>query len=96
MWTRGHACWLCETQVELFIGNLSEQWEDDTAFHAAMQEYGTVERMAVIRNPEGVSKARPPPPLIAHARACASAKCWCLAVLRLDASWCISIHLPDN
>ncbi|KAK9788864.1 hypothetical protein WJX73_005048 [Symbiochloris irregularis] len=43
-------------QVELFIGNLTEQWEEEQACMEAMKEFGTVERLAMICNPDGVSK----------------------------------------
>ena len=42
--------------MELFVGNLTEKWEQEEDFTKAMKEFGVVERLAIIRNPDGESK----------------------------------------
>ncbi len=43
-------------QVMLFVGNLTEEWEDDATFKEQMSKYGTLVRCFVVRNWEGHSK----------------------------------------
>ena len=43
-------------QVQLFIGNLTPEWTDDSEFYSGMEQYGSVERAFVVRNVEGESK----------------------------------------
>lgn len=45
-------------QVQLFIGNLTPEWTDDSEFYSGMEQYGSVERAFVMRNIEGASKVR--------------------------------------
>lgn len=43
-------------QVQLYIGNLAQEWQEDAAFIEAMSKYGTLERAFVMRNAAGLSK----------------------------------------
>ena len=43
-------------QVQLFIGNLTPEWTNDSEFYSGMEQYGSVERAFVMRNIEGASK----------------------------------------
>lgn len=43
-------------QVQLYIGNLSSEWQEDLPFVTAMSAYGTLERCFVMRNAQGESK----------------------------------------
>ena len=43
-------------QVQLFIGNITEEWSDDASLRRKMEEYGPVERCLVMHNHEGKSK----------------------------------------
>lgn len=45
-------------QVQLYIGNLSAEWQEDTAFVEAMSKYGSLERAFVVRNAAGLSKVQ--------------------------------------
>ncbi len=45
-------------QVQLYIGNLSSEWQDDEAFVNAMSAYGELERCFVMRNADGLSKVQ--------------------------------------
>ena len=51
-----HIKWLPLLQVQLYIGNLSPDWQEDLAFVNAMSEYGSLERAYVMRNSAGLSK----------------------------------------
>lgn len=51
-------------QVQLYIGNLSPDWQEDDAFEKAMATYGPLERAFVVRNADGLSKVRKPVSLI--------------------------------
>lgn len=46
----------CSIQVQLYIGNLSREWQVDSAFVDAMEKYGRLERAFVMRNSAGMSK----------------------------------------
>ena len=43
-------------QVQLFIGNITEEWSDDASLRHKMEEYGPVERCLVMHNHQGKSK----------------------------------------
>lgn len=43
-------------QVQLFIGNITEEWSTDTSLRAKMEEYGPVERCLVMRSYKGQNK----------------------------------------
>ncbi len=43
-------------QVTLFIGNLSKDWTDKARLRSDMGAHGRIERAAVMRNAQGVSK----------------------------------------
>lgn len=43
-------------QVTLFIGNLSKEWTDEARLRSDMGAHGRIERAAVMRNAQGVSK----------------------------------------
>lgn len=43
-------------QVQLYIGNLSPEWQQDEAFEKAMATYGPLERVFIVKNAEGHSK----------------------------------------
>ena len=42
--------------MQLYIGNLSPEWQEDEAFIKAMESYGKLERAFVMRNAAGLSK----------------------------------------
>lgn len=44
--------------MQLYIGNLSPEWQEDIAFVEAMAQYGSLERAYVMRNAAGLSKVR--------------------------------------
>jgi hypothetical protein len=46
-------------QVQLYIGNLSPEWQEDEALVTAMSAYGDLERCYVMRNAAGLSKVQP-------------------------------------
>ena len=46
-------------QVELFVANLTPEWEAPGTFRTAMDAQGEVVRCFIMRNPEGQSKVRP-------------------------------------
>lgn len=50
-------------QVQLYIGNLSPEWQEDTAFATAMSQYGALERAYVMRNAKGLSKVAAASPI---------------------------------
>lgn len=43
-------------QVQLFIGNITEEWSTDVSLRAKMEEYGPVERCMVMRSHKGQNK----------------------------------------
>ena len=43
-------------QVQLFIGNITEEWSTDASLRAKMEEYGPVERCLVMRSYKGHNK----------------------------------------
>ncbi|KAL3159657.1 hypothetical protein ABBQ38_010066 [Trebouxia sp. C0009 RCD-2024] len=43
-------------QVQLFIGNITEEWSDDVSLRRKMEEYGPVERCLVVHNHKGQTK----------------------------------------
>lgn len=43
-------------QVQLFIGNITEEWSDDVSLRKKMEEYGPVERCLVVHNHKGQTK----------------------------------------
>ena len=43
-------------QVQLFIGNITEEWSTDAKLRAKMEDYGPVERCMVMRNHNGQNK----------------------------------------
>ena len=43
-------------QVQLFIGNITEEWSSDASLRAKMEEYGPVERCLVMHNHKGQNK----------------------------------------
>lgn len=43
-------------QVQLFIGNITEEWSDDVSLREKMEEYGPVERCLVVHNHKGQTK----------------------------------------
>lgn len=47
-------------QVQLFVGNLTEELEDDNTFVKEMEAYGETVRCFVMRNPAGESKVSSP------------------------------------
>ena len=46
-------------QVQLFIGNITEEWSDDVSLRKKMEEYGPVERCLVVHNHKGQTKVTP-------------------------------------
>ena len=42
--------------MQLYIGNLSPDWQQDAAFEKAMSTYGAIERVFIVRNARGLSK----------------------------------------
>lgn len=45
-------------QVQLFIGNITEEWSDDVSLRNKMEEYGPVERCLVMHNHKGQNKVK--------------------------------------
>lgn len=45
-------------QVQLYVGNLTKEWQDDAVFWTEMETYGPVERCFNLRNAAGESKVR--------------------------------------
>jgi len=45
-------------QVQLFIGNITEEWSDDVSLRNKMEEYGPVERCLVVHNHKGQNKVK--------------------------------------
>ena len=43
-------------QVQLFIGNITEEWSTDASLRAKMEEYGPVERCLVMQSYKGQNK----------------------------------------
>ncbi|KAK9811589.1 hypothetical protein WJX72_006627 [[Myrmecia] bisecta] len=43
-------------QVQLYVGNVKADWQDDEAFQKGMEEYGQVQRAFIMRNKAGESK----------------------------------------
>ena len=43
-------------QVQLFIGNITEEWSNDVSLRNKMEEYGPVERCLVMHNHKGQNK----------------------------------------
>lgn len=43
-------------QVQLFIGNITEEWSTDASLRTKMEEYGPVERCLVMRSYKGQNK----------------------------------------
>ena len=43
-------------QVQLFIGNITEEWSDDVSLRNKMEEYGPVERCLVMHSHKGQNK----------------------------------------
>ncbi len=44
------ACVLVCGQVQLFVGNLTPEWSDDSVLRKHMEAYGPLERCFVLRN----------------------------------------------
>ena len=47
-------------QVTLYIGNLTEEWGDEERLRRELGAHGRLERAFIARNPQGLSKVRPP------------------------------------
>ena len=45
-------------QVQLFIGNITEEWSDDVSLRNKMEEYGPVERCLVMHSHKGQNKVQ--------------------------------------
>jgi hypothetical protein len=47
---------LCCVQATLFIGNLTDEWQDVEKLKADLSKHGQLERSFIARNPQGASK----------------------------------------
>lgn len=61
-------------QVQLFIGNITEEWSDDVSLRNKMEEYGPVERCLVVHNHKGQTKVLSQPVSCCRYRICVSCR----------------------
>ncbi len=47
---------LCNLQVTLFIGNLTQEWQDEQTLHTELSKHGRLERLFIAKTADGSHK----------------------------------------